>query len=86
MEAAASFPTPKVPIPIVNATAGLNTSTVATTTLAPTTASENEGEGGESTTTEEPVAATGAGVRVSCVSGWKGMVGVVILLWVGGIV
>ena len=95
VEGSASYPTPRVPIPVplnTNATAvvpttsaaALNTtSSAVATSVAPTTASEGEEA---STTTEAPVAATGAGVRLYHASFCKEMVAAGMLVWAVGVI
>lgn len=89
-----SFPTPHVPIPVSGTPTpllgGLNgTGAAATngpaglTTLAPTGTSGGD-ESPSSTSTEGPLAATGAAVRISHIGGWKEMVAAGAVAWLVG--
>ena len=89
-----TFPTPHVPIPVGGTSTpllgGLNgTGSAATngptgmTTLAPTGTSGGE-ESPSSTSTEGPLAATGAAVRISHIGGWKEMAAAGAVAWLVG--
>lgn len=88
-----TFPTPHVPIPVSGTSTpllgGLNGTGAATngptgmTTLAPTGTSGGE-ESPSSTSTEGPLAATGAAVRISHIGGWKEMVAAGAVAWLVG--